>query len=230
MAVAPNRPLHCPLLGSSLNEPPKTQTGHSSAQNPLGAPPFLRAKASVHSVTCPARLGRLPAASLTCFLPFASLSSQLQSYFHTSRASALALFSTQNVLSFLHGSFPHFLQVFNQSYPWSPNISESSTPTFHIPLFCLTFSLTVTMIQLLILSMTGLPQQESHKGTDFCAFWPYGSLSVWSSAWHTVSVQYICGMGEEFCGSLSGWSEVLLLPLLHLVIRLKQKTSQHLRG
>ena len=73
MAVAPNRPLHCPLLGSSLNEPPKTQTGHSSAQNPLGAPPFLRAKASVLSVTGPARLGWLPATSLTCFLPFASL-------------------------------------------------------------------------------------------------------------------------------------------------------------
>ena len=123
MAVAPNRPLHCPLLGSSLNEPPKTQTGHSSVQNPLGAPPFLRAKASVLSVTGPARLGWLPATSLTCFLPFASLSSQLQSHFHTSRTSALAVFSAQNVLSFLHGSFPHFLQVFTQSYPWSPNIS-----------------------------------------------------------------------------------------------------------
>ena len=160
MAVAPNRPLHCPLLGSSLNEPPKTQTGHSSAQNPLGALPFLRAKASVLSVTGPARLGWLPATSLTCFLPFASLSSQLQSHFHTSRTSALAVFSAQNILSFLHGSFPHFLQVFTQSYPWFPNISESSTPTVHIPLstptvhipyssyppFLLTFSLTVTMI------------------------------------------------------------------------------------
>lgn len=144
LAVAPNGPFHCPLLGSSLNEPPKTQTGCSSAQNPLGAPPFLRAKASVLSVTCSARLGWLPAASLTCFLPFVSLSSQLQSHFHTSRTSALAVFSVQNVLSFLHGSFPHFLQVFTQSYPWSPNISESSTPTVHIPFFRLTFSVTVT--------------------------------------------------------------------------------------
>lgn len=69
--------------------------------------------------------------------------------------------------------------------------------------------------------MICLPQQESHEGTDFCAFCPYGSLSVCTSAWHTVGVQYICGMREELCGSLSGWSEVLQLYLLHLVIRLR---------
>lgn len=77
--------------------------------------------------------------------------------------------------------------------------------------------------------MICLCQRESHEGTRFCAFCPYGSLSVCPSAWHTVGVQYICGM-RQFCGSLSGWSEVLQLPLLRLVIRLRQKTSQHLRG
>ena len=145
MAAAPDRPLRRPLLRRGLNDLPKTQMGHSSAQNPPGAPPFLRAKARVLPVTCkapcPAHPSQLPTASLTCFLPFASLSSQLQSRFLACKVFALAVFSAQNVLlSSLHGSFPHFFQDFPQRSPWSPNISGSSLPTVHIPLSCLTFS------------------------------------------------------------------------------------------